>query len=225
MTTEVKALTETEIQDRLYGGYRNRPRARRLSPSPAEAPALPPGPPAPARPAAGAGNERVWTGSEILSGELKRLRSELISLRREKEELAGRLQKIAQAKTEGRTSGSPSRGGWLGRVLAFLVIVAGGAVPMGARFLQASPAPGEPTPYTVQVAVYDVRPVADRAMEHLRGLGYPAFLAQVRRADGRPRYRVYVGSFVTKEEARQEHLRLAADPRFEEFKDAFVLVR
>lgn len=219
MTTEIKVLTESEIQSRLYGSYHGGPRSLKSVRPPPQRPA-----PAAVRPVASQGFDPAWTGSEILSGELKQLRSELISLRKEKEELHRRLHPLAQTQPMGRPDSAGTGGGWLGRISALLLVLLAAAFPLGAQMLQASPAPIEPTPYTVQVAVYDVRSIADRALEHLCGLGYPAFLAEMRRADGRPRYRIYVGSFVTKEEARREHGKLAADPRFLEFKDAFIRI-
>ena len=95
----------------------------------------------------------------------------------------------------------------------------------GPRALQASPSAGDLTPYTVQVAVYDGRGMAAQAQRLLQELGYDAFIVQMSRAGGSSRYRIYVGRFVTKEEAASESQRLAADTRFRDFKDAFVLVR
>ena len=39
---------------------------------------------------------------------------------------------------------------------------------------------------------------------------------------GRKQFRIYVGQFVTRTEAEKERQRLASDPRFSDFKDAFV---
>ena len=106
---------------------------------------------------------------------------------------------------------------WIAIVLAVV------GYPLGVHFLQASPSLGtEPSPYTVQVAVYDVRPIADQALGLLQELGYPAFLVELPNRNGKPRYRIYVGRFVTKEEAQIERAQLASDQRFS---DAFVRIK
>ncbi len=199
--TEVRALTETEIQERLYGSYG----ATRQHPQPTDA-------------------GSTWTGAEILTGELKRLRSELISLRQEKDRLAAQIQQIHRSQPADEQP-SEKDSGWVARIFAVLILLGMGGYVMGMRALQASPAVGDSTPYTVQVAVYDVKGMAERARSTLQELGYEAFLVELPRSNGRLRYRVYVGSFVTKEEANQESLRLAGDPRFQDFKDSFVRVR
>ena len=200
-----RALSETEIQERLYGGYLGRRRAP-----------VQPSRPTPSAPA--------WTGQEILSGELNRLRSELVRLRQEKERLQSQMQRMSQAPPPPAPR-EEGRGGWAGGLVAFLLLVGTLGTWAGIRVLQASPAIGEATPYTLQVAVYDVRTMADRAQQMLEELGYPAFLISMPRKDGRERYRVYVGSYVTREEAQQEYGRLTADPRFQDFKDAFIRLR
>lgn len=196
----LKVLQESEIQEKLYGAYLGR-RKR-------------------------AASSEEWTGSEILAGELSRLRSELVSLRREKEELASRLEGLNHHAPEGPLSSenaTPWR--WPGRWMAVFLLL-GLIGYFGVRRLQASPVPsGEPTPYTVQVAVYDVRPMAEEAVAFLKRLQYEAFLVEMPRQDGRLRYRVYMGRFVTKDEADLERMRLAGDPRFRDFKDAFVRAR
>ena len=188
----VRVLSESEIHDRLYGSYLGKKKApTRSAPSP----------------------DSAWTGSEILTGELQRLRSELISLRREKERLVVRLE---QSK--------PGIGGWIGKMFGFFLLLGVFGYLSGSA-LQASPSAGDFTPYTVQVAVYNGPVLADQARGLLKELGYDAFTAEMPRMDGKLRYRVYVGSFVTKEEAARESKRLAADTRFRDFKDAFVLTR
>ena len=191
----VRVLSESEIHDRLYGSYFGRKRvpARSSSPSP----------------------DSSWTGSEILTGELQRLRSELISLRQEKERLAVRLE---------RTPAPGTGGGWFGKLFGFLLLL-GVFGYLSGTVLQAAPSAGDFTPYTVQVAVYNGPVQAGQARGLLKELGYDAFTAEMPRMDGKPRYRVYVGSFVTKEEAARESKRLEMDPRFRDFKDAFVLIR
>lgn len=207
----IQVLGEDEIQERLYGAYR--PRSRTPPP-------------------AATSNDSVWTGSQILEGEVQRLRSQLISLRQEKEGLEAQLQRIQPVASAegiltrrlGALASAPGEG-WIGRLLGAALLAGAIGYLLSGRMLQASPAGWETTPYTVQVAVYDGSVMAGRAEAFLKELGYDAFLVKSPRRDGRMRYRVYVGSFVTKEEARLENNRLAGDPRFRDFKDAFVRVR
>lgn len=201
LSPAVRVLSESEIHDRLYGSYLGKKKApTQSSPSP----------------------DSAWTGSEILTGELQRLRSELISLRQEKERLVVRLERsslpLPAAKTE------PGIGGWIGKMFGFFLLLGIFGYLSGSA-LQASPSAGDFTPYTVQVAVYNGPVLADQARGLLKELGYDAFMAEMPRMDGKLRYRVYVGSFVTKEEAASESKRLEADTRFRDFKDAFVLIR
>lgn len=203
----VKVLSESEIQDRLYGDYVG----RRREPKPTVTISA-------ARPTPQPGAESTpWTGTEILSQELLHLRRELLTLRQERERLEKELS---------RRSSSPAQSGpiWnlLGKGVGFFLLLGLIGYPLGVRLLQASPTGPEPSPYTVQVAVYDLRPAAERALTYLKDLGYPAFLVELPRRDGRLRYRIYVGQFVTKEEGSLEQERLTADPRF---KDAFVRIQ
>ena len=217
--TEARVLSEAEIQERLYGSYLG----SRRSPGKFIEQAPPPGPPSTTSGRL-ADPGPTWTGSEILTGELKRLRSELILLRQEKERLVAQLDQIGRSQ-EVVYSTPVKNSGYLSRLMAVFLLLGMAGYLIGMRVLQASPAMGDSTPYTVQVAVYDVKGLAERACNTLQELGYQAFLAELPRSNGRLRYRVYVGSFVTKEEANQESLRLAGDPRFRDFKDAFVLIR
>ena len=218
----VKVLTESEIQQRLYGKYL-RVKKKKVRPSVPPVPDVPPIPPLvmveKALPVPE--NQPEWTGAEILAGELKNLRQELISLRQERELLEERLKQHAQEELPS-ASGEMELAGWhlIGKFLSVAVLLAAIAYPVGMRMLVASP-PGipDPSPYTVQVAVYDVKPMAQRSMGYLQTLGYPAFLMDIPRIDGKSRYRVYVGRFVTKQEAEMERATLAADPRFN---DSFV---
>jgi cell division protein FtsN len=107
-----------------------------------------------------------------------------------------------------------------------LLIVAA-AYLFGVQKLQASPSMigTDPTPYTVQVAVYDIKNRADQTLVFLGNLGYEPFLVDAPRKDGRSRYRVYMGTFVTKEEADLARARLEGDSRFKDFKDAFVRLK
>lgn len=207
-----RALSESEIHDRLYGSITGKKKAAGSS----------------------APSEGTWTGTEILSGELKQLRAELISLREEKEILQKQIWKIETrretvSKTEAvRTAPvetvALSRQGWLSHLFGVLLLLAAAGYLFGVQKLQASPSMigADPTPYTVQVAVYDIKNRADQAVVYLGNLGYESFLIDVPRQDGKPRYRVYMGSFVTQEEADQQRAHLEADPRFKDFKDAFV---
>ena len=196
----VRTLSENEIQDRLYGGYGRRRDLEIRS---------------------GAASASTWTGSEILTGEVKRLRAELISLRLEKERLVAQMKQTVPV-SEPQSSGAAATTGWLSRMLGILIVVGALAYLFNGPLLQASPMLPDTTPYTVQVAVYDVKGMANRAQATLQELGYDAFLVASARKDGSARYLIYVGSFVTKEEARLESERLSKDPRFADFKDAFV---
>ena len=212
----VRHLSESEIQDRLYGSYLGK---RRLVQQTVAAP------PAPAHPRPQQTRaETEWTGSEILSGELRRLRSELISLRQEKERLSVRLQQVSQTASTEHKSGL-GIGRWFARSVSLFLLIGAVGYLVGGKALQASPSLGDATPFTVQVAVHDGRRMAEQTERFLKELGYDAFLVETPRGLRSSRYRVYVGSFVTKEEANRESQRLTADTRFRDFKDAFVLVR
>lgn len=183
----VKVLTESEIQDRLYGEYLGRRKKR----------------------------EPV----EPFQEELNRLRTELMTLRQERDRLATELHRTFSPRTETVLKRKSS---FLGQLFGIGILFVALGYPIGTQILQASPSLYEASPYTLQVAVYDVRWYAEETLQGLRTLGYPAFLAEFPRRNGQPRYRLYVGQFVTKLEAEAERLRLAADPRF---KDAFVRIR
>ena len=200
----VRRLSESEIQDRLYGSYLGKRRV--VPPKPQQV-----------------RSEAEWTGSEILSGELRRLRSELISLRQEKEQLSVRLEQVNRTASSGKSGFGIGR--WITRSVSAILLIGAVGYLVGGRVLQASPAMGDATPYTVQVAVYNGRQMAEQAERFLKELGYDAFLAEIPRGRSNSRYRIYVGSFVTKAEASRESQRLAGDTRFQDFKDAFVLVR
>ena len=216
-----RALSESEIHDRLYGSITGKKK---------------PQPPFPS-------SEGTWTGTEILSGELKQLRSELISLREEKEILQKQMLQIEiPRKTVSNTEAvrtapvetaavssrmgfnAGGKQGWISHLFGVLLLLAAAGYLFGVQKLQASPSMigADPTPYTVQVAVYDIKNRADQAVVYLGNLGYESFLIDVPRKDGKPRYRVYMGTFVTQEEADQQRTRLEGDPRFKDFKDAFV---
>ncbi|MBI3312233.1 MAG: SPOR domain-containing protein [Candidatus Omnitrophica bacterium] len=204
----VRVLREHEIQERLYGSYKCE--GRRTPP-----------------PAHVTSSESEWTSSPILVGEMERLRSEMILLRKEKDQLVSHLQNMQKSPgaAAARSSSGGAANGWLGRLLGSILIAGAIGYWISGGMLQALPAGGEAAPYTVQVAVYDGPVMAGKAESFLKELGYDAFLEQRSRLDGGTRYFVYVGSFVTKEEARMESGRLAADARFRDFKDAFVRVQ
>ncbi len=215
----VRVLSEDEIQQRLYGGIRG---PRKTVPTVVSEETTAQDHPTFRSTAS------VWTGSEILTGEVTRLRTELISLRREKEQLAAQLSHWEQKPVPlPSAAGRPGAGAWISRVLGIVLLLGAlaGLLSFNGKILQASPMGGGAAPYTIQMAVYDVKGMAVKAQGTLRDLGYDAFLVELPRKNGLPRYRVYIGSFVTKEEARLEAERLSSDPRFEDFKDAFVRFR
>ncbi len=183
----VRVLTESEIQDRLYGEY--------------------------------LGRRKKWEPVEPFQEELNRLRTELVTLRQERDQLAAELHRDFSPRTE---TVFKRRTASLGLLFGIGILLVGLGYPIGTQILQASPSLSESSAYTLQVAVYDVRRYAEEALQRLRELGAAAFLAEFPRRNGQPRYRLYVGQFVTKLEAEAERLRLAADPRF---RDAFVRIR
>ena len=211
----IKALTEKEIQQRLYGKYQNSWKGTH--------------PDSPSRTGKELGpvTDSEWTGAEILTSELKRLRSDLIALRQERERLATQLeQHIHSCQNSPGSSWEPqglalkkTSRNFLKKLMMVAILSVCVGMPVGFRFLQASPAGNDPSPFTIQVAVYDVKSTADQAMIRLQELGYPAFFVETPRPNGKRRYRIYVGRFVTKGEAELERERLTADPRFA---DAFV---
>ncbi len=221
----VKTLTEQEIQKRLYGKYLGRREGGKSSVTSEavmqtaqqeEAPA------APISQDASALNSE-WTGAEILEGELKRLRSELIALRQERERLAAELKRHIGSSERMpmalEINQKKSVRDILRKVTITLILAGCIGMPIGFRFLQASPAGGDPSPYTIQVAAYDVKSLTDQAVTRLQQMGYSAFFVKTPRPNGKSRYRIYVGRFVTREEADLERERLIMDPRFS---DAFV---
>ena len=217
----IKVLSESEIQQKLYGGYlgerKHSPPVKHPAvprppvPTPAiddsDPPALETAPQVPAQ-------EPEWTGSEILAGELKRLRDELIVLRNEREDLERRL----VLPVESHYAGKGRAGKLWGIFSTFLCIAAvfSGASPFGVQKLHASPMA---SPYTVQVGAYDVRPPAEHTMVYLQEMGYPAFLVDSSRRDGKRRYKLYVGQYRTKAEASLQREKLLADKKFN---DAFI---
>ena len=220
---EIRTLSESEIQEKLYGEYLGRLK-KGLS-----IPTLPE--PTPHHLQA----DPDWTGKEILVGELEHLREELIALKEERERLAGELSRytvgiaapIGLSSSEALVGISSPPGylsaRWLGKFFGIGLLVAAIGYSIGSQFLQASPPIGsEVSPYTIQVAVYDVKSPAERALQLLQELGYSAFLAEFPHRDGRLQYRIYVGRFVTKIEAEIEKARLNSDSRFS---DAFVRLK
>lgn len=200
-----RILSENEIQERLYGSYRSKRRSSVVTER--------------------SSSESEWTGTEILSGEMRRLRAELISLRKEKEKLTSQLKGVWRQGEEVVLVGPVVRSsvwGWMGRMLGVILMLGAVGYLLAAPMIQASPVATGATPFTVQVAVYDLQDYAQRAHAFLREVGYDAFLVETPRQNGSLRYRIYVGRFMTKEEAQLESSRLSADPRFQAFKDAFV---
>ena len=106
-----------------------------------------------------------------MKGELETLRLQLIRLRQERETLEEKLKELKVP----RKKGPPARKG----LLALLILLGLVSYPVGQRFLHASPSSVEPSPYTLQVAVYRQLESSSLAVEYLQGLGYPAFLVEV----------------------------------------------
>lgn len=241
----LKMLTEAEIQERLYGQYlgrRKKPQTLIYSPPSVTTKVTKESP-------EWTGAEILSGELSTLRKDLMTLRKERDRLA---EELRRRQQQLVVWPDPGavdlprrsaplppgadvpvvigtvphsQDSSDASAWGRLGG-LALLVMMLGAiGIPVGNRFLQASPVVGEVSPFTVQVAVYDSQLKAGEALARLKELGYSAFLVSSPRRDGRVRYRIYVGQYVTQEEARQEQLRLAGDPRLSHYGDAFVRIQ
>ncbi|MBI4227866.1 MAG: SPOR domain-containing protein [Candidatus Omnitrophica bacterium] len=169
--------------------------------------------------------EPAWTGEEILSQELQRLTTELVALRRQKEQLAGELMRREAAPVlapYARLAAVPRS--WV-TVGSLLVASAALAALCHTVVLEAQPPVLNGSPgmiFSVQVGVYDVKPAAQRFLDALSQEGYPAFLVEGRTRRGAPRYRVYVGRYTSKVEA-QVHLDLMKrNPRLQ---DSFILRR
>lgn len=148
--------------------------------------------------------------------------AELSTLRRERESLATELtrQRASPAKPP-RWSAPKS---W---VTVGMLLVASAALAALCRtvVLEAQPPLLGGTPgalYSVQVGVYDVKPLAEQFLEALSREGYPAFLVEGATRRGTPRYRVYVGRFASKMEAHVELELLKLNPRMQ---DSFILRR
>lgn len=192
-----RALSEREIQERLYGRYhRAAVRSEETSVSSMSAPAE---------------TEKQWTGAEILEAELQRLRLELERLHQERQRLSAAL--------GSRPSGPKFL--WK-RVAISLVILTALGFFFGEKLLIATPSGREATPYTIQLVVYETRARAEQALVLLQEMDYPAFLVETTTRQGNRHFRVYIGRFVTKEEAHQARERLVADSRFS---DAFVRIQ
>src|SRR3989338_2081947 len=221
---QFQPLTESQIQDRLYGEYhtgrRRSTQPRAPSPNahtqavlpPVEAPKNVVAPP----------TEPVWTGQEILTRELERLGTELSTLRRERESLATELTRRRASPATPRRWVVPRS--WV-TVGMLLVASAALAALCHTVVLEAQPpvlhgAPG--TLYSVQVGVYDIKPSAERFLETLSREGYTAFLMEGTTRRGIHRYRVYVGRFASKVEAQVELDLLKLNPRLQ---DSFILQR
>lgn len=215
-----RRLSESEIQDRLYGEYHGG-RRRRPSVDLPSSPVPLPQAPAPVPP------EPTWTGQEILSHELQRLSQELSTLRQERESLATELTRRRPASavttTTARRWAVPRS--WV-MVGALLVASAGVAALCHTVMLEAQPpllgagAPG--TLYSVQAGVYDVKLLAERMRDTLSQEGYPVFLMEGMTRRGTPRYRVYVGRYTSKVEAQVQLDLLKRNARVQ---DSFILQR
>lgn len=211
---QFQPLSESEIQDRLYGEYhtgrrRTTTRSQGLSPT-AQAPVPL------------VVSDVPWTGQEILTHELQRLSAELSTLRQERESLATELTRRRAAPAKPPRWSAPKS--WV-TVGLLLVTSAALAALCHTVVLEAQPplrhgAPG--ALYSVQVGVYDVKRLAEQFQAALSREGYPAFLVEGATRRGTPRYRVYVGRFASKVEAQVELDLLRLNPRMQ---DSFILRR
>lgn len=220
----LRPLDEHEIQDTLYGEYHTGRRRHAVAHPVAPPPAL--GLP-----------EAPWDGTEILKRELARLTHELQALRQERERLAARVPAAALGRVVSnplsraapRAAPSPAaivaapmgepvsaarsgRGTWL--VLGGVLLI---AAALGAGFhvmvLEANPSLlSDGRLYSVQVGVYDVKPLAARFVDMLSREGHPAFLVEQPRHLSRPRYRVYVGQYASRQDAQAELAMLQRHP-------------
>ncbi len=215
-----RRLSESEIQDRLYGEYHSGRRRRPADDLPPRPALLPPTP-------ASVPEEQTWTGQEILTHELQRLSQELTTLRQERELLATELtrRRPASAVTTTRSRLWVVPRSWV-MVGALLVASAGLAALCHTVVLEAQPpllgagAPG--TVYSVQAGVYDVKILAERMRDTLSQEGYPVFLMEGTTRRGTPRYRVYVGRYASKVEAQVQLDLLKRNVRVQ---DSFILQR
>lgn len=76
------------------------------------------------------------------------------------------------------------------------------------------PAPPAPSPrprWTIQVAAYRTRELAEELQKSLRGVGHDAYVTAVAFDDGRVHYRVRVGSFADRSEAERTADRLRSE--------------
>lgn len=208
-------LTEAEIQDRLYGHYFGRRKKK------VQTRFVPSQKPGGRQPSLRREPDPGWPKEEVLKNELNQLRTELIVLRKEKEVLLSDLKNRRVVVEPSWEVPPPQKtaSASLGKLTCIAVVLSLVGYAVGVGFIQAYPAGNELSPYTIQVAVYDVKPLAEQAVTYLKGLGYPAFLKESPRASGKARYRIYVGHYVTREEAEQEQERLVETATFS---DAFV---
>jgi cell division protein FtsN len=87
----------------------------------------------------------------------------------------------------------------------------GPASPAAAASGAELPAVGEGSPrFTIQVAAYSARPLAEALRATLSAAGHEARIVETESGSS-TRYRVQVGTFVTREAAREAALRLAAE--------------
>lgn len=223
----LRPLSESEIQEQLYGEYHAGFRRRVRASAPAVSPT-----PVPRR-------ESPWTGEEILRSELKRLTRELTTLQREKEHLVavagwrrlGWSPRLIRPMARLRTLGSefvaaatnPSTT-WI--VLGFSLL----ASALLGRLYHAVALEAYPTSpklaagglYSVQVGVYEVKPLAQQLVDTLSRQGHPAFLVEFPSRRGKSRYRVYVGRYGSRATA-QEGLKALRQYPF--LADSFILQR
>ncbi len=223
----LRRLSESEIQDRLYGEYHGRRRRQTVVDTVTLAEVAPTN----VSPAPTVAEPR-WTGEEILRGELSRLTQELTTLRREQSRLESEMTRrsvsapVTSAPSQGAvvrfpsatpptptvrvmtaSSGRSPVGAGLWMVAGLLIIgSAMAAVVFHAMVLEAQPLVlGAPVPgslYSLQVGVYDGRAMAQQFADQLSQAGYPAFLVERPARSGKSRYRVYVGRYTSRVEAQ-----------------------
>lgn len=229
----LRRLSESEIQDRLYGEYRTGRRRR-----PAESETVPIAPVESYTRGVSPPAEPAWTGQEILSSELRRISQALTTLQQEREQVASELTRRVPAPVHAMpvpetpepvviwSSEAPRPGSslwaWAGGMIvaAAILAVALHTVVLEAQAPLLGPSPG--TLYSVQVGVYNSQAPAQRFVDRLSQEGHPAFLVPAVSHRGALRYRVYVGRYPSKLEAQVQLDRLRRHPLLA---DSFILQR
>ncbi len=71
-------------------------------------------------------------------------------------------------------------------------------------------------PYTIQVMVYENKEGARKAVDDLKRRGFPAFIKENKTVSGKLQLRIYVGEFMTQEEAKSTLTMLKNNPSYYE---------